>query len=156
MFRTVFLVTLVLSLLSSAIAETTDPFAGKWKLDVRRSKYPAGTCPTTMVIEMKPLDQGVWYHSDATYKNGGQIHAQYTAGYDGKQVIVTGDRGLLLPVSLKRLDSHIVVASYSRGLQLVATSRRVVSRDGRLMTITTTSLDRSGKMVMTVGLYTRE
>ncbi len=138
------------------MSSTTDPFLGKWKLDLRRSKYPANTCPKSMVIEMRSADQGVWYHSDATYKNGGEIHAQYTAGYDGKQVIVMGDRGLLLPVSLKRFDSHIVVASYSRGLQVVATSRRVVSRDGRLMTITTASIDASGKREITVGVYTRE
>jgi hypothetical protein len=156
MFRRMSLVTLVLLLLPSVVAAATDPFAGKWKLDVGRSKYPAGTCPMSMVIEMRPAEQGVWYHSDATYKNGREIHAQYTAGYDGKQVIVMGGRGLLLPVSLKRLNSHTVVASYSRGLSVVATSRRVVSTDGRFMTITTASIDASGKKEITLGVYQRQ
>jgi hypothetical protein len=60
---------------------------------------------------------------------------------------------MLLPVSLKQLDSNTVVASYTRALQAVATSRRVVSKDGRLMTITTTSRDRSGKSVTSIGVY---
>src|SRR6266567_6461979 len=96
MSKRIFLAAAFLLLLPCAMSSTTDPFLGKWKLDLRRSKYPANTCPKSMVIEMRSADQGVWYHSDATYKNGGEIHAQYTAGYDGKQVIVMGDRGLLL------------------------------------------------------------
>jgi hypothetical protein len=60
---------------------------------------------------------------------------------------------MLLPVSLQQVDSNTVVATYSRALQVVATSRRVVSRDGRFMTITTTSRDRSGKNITNVGVY---
>ena len=156
MYRTMFLQAVSVLLLAASSGSITDPFLGTWKLDPQRSQYPAGACPKSMVIEMRPAEQGVRYHSDATYSNGGEIHAQYTAGYDGKQVTVMGDRGLLLPVSLKRVNSHLVVATYSRGLQLVATSRRAVSQDGRLMTITTTSLDRMGKMVRTVGVYRKQ
>src|SRR5258708_3178904 len=140
----------------AALATTNDPFVGKWKLDVRQSHYPPRACPKSMEIEMRPADRGVWYHSDATYGNGGEIHAQYTAEYDGKEVLVSGTRGLLLPVSLKRVNSQVVVATYSRGMQVVATSKRAVSQDGKLMTITTTSIDASGKKSITLGVYRRE
>jgi len=60
-----------------------------------------------------------------------------------------------LPVSLKRIDRNTVEASYLRGRQVVATSRRVVSKDGRTMTITTTSPDKDGKTVTNVGVYER-
>ncbi len=139
-----------------AQASANDPFVGKWKLDVRQSRYPARACPMSMEIEMRPADGGVWYRSDAKYGNGGEIHAQYTARYDGKEVLVSGTRGLLLPVSLKRVSSHIVVATYSRGMQVIATSRRVVSADGKVMIISTKSLDSSGKKASTLGVYRRE
>jgi hypothetical protein len=155
MVKTFSLVVVFLLLCASAAAET-DPFLGKWKLDVRHSKYPAGNCPKSMVIEMQPAEQGVWYHSDTVYINGTEAHAQYTAEYDGKEVIVMSARGLMLPVSLKRIDARVVLASYARGMQVVATSKRIVSRDGKLMTITTVSNDSSGKPVTTVGVYTRE
>jgi hypothetical protein len=61
----------------------------------------------------------------------------------------------MLPVKLKKIDSRTVVASYAHGLVFVATSRRVVSEDGRQMTITT-SQDRSGKTMTTVGVYERK
>jgi hypothetical protein len=63
--------------------------------------------------------------------------------------------GLLLPVSLKRVDSNTVEASYMRGFQVVATSRRVISKDGLVMTVTTTSKDKDGNNVTNIGIYDR-
>jgi hypothetical protein len=131
----------------------SDPFTGKWTLDVKKSSYASGTCPKSMVIDMETVDRGIRYYSETTYHNGSSSHAQYTADYNGTQVLVVGDYGMLLPVSLQQVNSNTVVATYSRALQVVATSRRVVSRDGRFMTITTTSRDRSGKNVTNVGVY---
>ena len=94
--------------------------------------------------------------SDSTYASGRKSRAEYTADYNGKQKVVMGDHGLLLPVSLKRIDARTVVASYTRGLQVFATSRRVISSDGRRMTITTRFSDQDRKSVMTIGLYERK
>jgi len=104
---------------------------------------------------MEQLDNGVRYLSATTYKDGTMVHAQYIASYNGKQAMVRTDRGFLLPVSLKRIDASTVEASYSRGFQVVATSRRVVSRDGKTMRITTTSKDAMGRNVKTIGFYER-
>ncbi|HXJ91216.1 MAG TPA: hypothetical protein VMS18_30695 [Candidatus Binatia bacterium] len=145
----------VIALLSTAGA-SDDPFIGKWILDPQHSSYPAGNPPKRMVIEMEPATRGIRYHSDTTYANGHTTHTEYTADYDGRQVLVWGTYGLMLPVSLKRIDSHTVIASYFKSFQVVATSRRVVSRDGRRMTITTTSKDRSGRKVTTIGIYGRK
>ena len=142
--------------MTSSAAASADPFVGKWRMSVARSSYPPGTCPTSMVIEMRPAGRGIWYHSDSKFTNGGEMHAQYTADYDGKQVIVTSTHGLLLPVSLKRINPRTVEASYSRGMQVVATSRREVSLDGRRMKITTVSKDASGKNVKTIGVYFKD
>jgi hypothetical protein len=109
-----------------------------------------------MVIEMQPVLDGVRYLSTTIYSNGAISRAQYTAKYDGKEALVQGSTGLLLPVSLKRLDANTVVAAYKRGFNVVATSRREVSRDGRTMTITTTSPDKDGKIVTTVGVYDKK
>ena len=109
-----------------------------------------------MVIEMEGAGHGIHYRSDTTYANGRTAHSQYTADYSGKEATVMGARAILLPVSLKRLNTHTVVASYTKSFQVVATSRRVVSADRRRMTITTTSKDPSGKSVTTVGLYKKQ
>ena len=134
---------------------SSDPFVGRWTLDVRSSVYPAGTYPKSMTIEMKEVGDGVTYQSATTYGNGLSMHAEYTASYDGRQAMVRTERGFLLPVSLKRIDTRTVEARYLRGFQVVATSRRVVSADGRTMRITTISKDATGRTVKTVGSYKR-
>jgi hypothetical protein len=150
-------VVLTLAVLMSPafVHASPDLFAGKWTLEVANSIYPAGTCPKSMTIEMKQVDSGVWYQSATTYRNGAVTHAQYTARYNGQQAMVRTDHGFLLPVSLKRIDARTAEASYSRGFQVVATSRRVVSPDGKTMRITTISKDATGRNVKTVGFYKR-
>jgi hypothetical protein len=137
----------------SNFACAADPFVGQWTMNVKKSRYASGTCPKSMMINMDAVDRGIRYYSETIYPDGRAGHSRYSANYNGTQVIVMGDHGMLLPVSLKQLDSNTVVASYTSALQVVATSRRVVSKDGRLMTITTTSRDRSGKSVTTIGVY---
>jgi hypothetical protein len=141
--------------LSPLALHAADPFLGKWSLDVKRSKYPAGACPTEMTIEMSQAGHGVHYHSESRLANGNLISADYAADYDEEPVMVMGARGVLLPVSLKRAGQHVVIATYESGFHVMATSRRVVSADGNVMTITTTSRDRSGKLVTNVGIYTK-
>ena len=134
-----------------------DPFVGTWILNVEKSTYPPGTYPKSMVIEMETLEGGgVRYRSATVYSNGATSTARYAAKYDGQEVPVQGSRRLLLPVSLKRLDANTVVAAYKRGFRVVATSRREVSRDGRTMTITTTSPNQAGKNVTIVGVYQKK
>src|SRR5215472_5011396 len=142
----------VIALLTTAGA-SDDPFIGKWILDPQHSHYPVGTRPKQMVIEMDPAARGIHYRSETTYANGRTTHSEYTADYNERQVLVWGTYGLMLPVSLKRIDSRTVIASYFKSFQVIATSRRVVSRDGRRMTITTTSKNSSGRNVTTIGIY---
>jgi hypothetical protein len=149
------LVVLFISLLIGGAAAATDPFLGKWTMDVKNSRYPVGTLPKNMVIEMEAAGEGIRYRSDATYTNGRTTHAQYTADYRGTPATVMGSHSLLLPVSLKRLNRRTVIATYMKGFEPVATSKRVVSMDGTHMTITTTSRDPSGKKATTIGLYRR-
>ena len=69
--------------------------------------------------------------------------------------MVVGDAGILAPVVLKRIDRNTVEASYMRGLQKIASSRRVVSSGGEVMTVTTSSKRADGSEAVNVGVYRR-
>jgi hypothetical protein len=140
---------------ASAVLAAADPFVGTWTLNLQKSKYPPGTLPKRMIIRMEAADDGIRYRSETIDAAGRTSTAEYIAGYDGKEAIVKGGLGLLLPVSLKRVDANTVDASYMRGFQVVAASRRVVSKDGRVMTVTTTSKDKDGNSVTNIGIYDR-
>jgi carboxymethylenebutenolidase len=140
-------VALIVIVASGNAIASSDPFVGTWVLNAQRSKYPPGACPT----HMESVPNGIRYRSDTTYAKGRTAHSKYTAEYNGRQALVVGSHGLLLPVSLKRIDSRTVVASYMRGPEVVATSRRVISGDGRRMTITTVA--RGRRIATVVGVY---
>ncbi|WP_047486769.1 hypothetical protein [Terriglobus sp. TAA 43] len=131
---------------------TADPFLGRWVLDVRTSHYAAKTCPKSMTIEMTQAQRGVHYQSHTEPAVGEAFDVEYTADYDGKPAIVTGSKGILLPVSLQR-KGDAVIATYRNAFQIAATSQRVLSDHDHTMTITTVSYDSAGNAVTNVGVY---
>jgi len=135
----------------------SDLFLGNWTLDVKKSKYAGGQIPKAMTIRMTDSDsgKGIHYRSLTFWQNGAASSADYTAAYDGQPSVVSGGHGMLLPVSLRKSSATEVVATYSSGLETIATSRRVLSKDGNMMTMITTSRDKSGKSFTNVGVYRR-
>jgi hypothetical protein len=99
-------------LFGSTASAATDPFLGTWTLNLQKSKYPPGTLPKRMIIQMEAAGDGIHYRSQTIDASGRTSTAEYVAHYDGKEAIVQGRIGLLLPVSLKRLDPNTVEASY--------------------------------------------
>jgi hypothetical protein len=131
-----------------------DPFLGTWLLEPKASHYPGNSCPKLMTIEMTPETRGVHYHSHTQPSMGNAFDVDYVANYDGKPVIVTGSKGILLPVSLER-RGVTVTATYRSSFQVMATSQRVLSADNNTMTITTVSHDAMGTAATNVGVYRR-
>lgn len=149
------IVPIVVLFLAPALLHAADPFLGKWTLDTKNSNYPRGGCPKQMTIEMTDTGHGVHYHSDTLMQSGNSFTADYTANYDERPVIVSGSKGILLPVSLKRLQPNEVLANYNSGLLVRATSRRIISDNGGLMTVTTISQDSEGIPVTNISVYHR-
>jgi len=135
------------------MAQTRDPFVGRWALDTRQSKYPQVACPKQMTIEMTTVGDAIHYHSVTVLENGTAFSADYTASYNDVPTMVTGAKGVLLPVSLHKDSTNEVTASYKSGFETRATSRRVVSEDGKTMTVTTTSHDGAGNVSKNIGVY---
>lgn len=130
-----------------------DPFVGVWEMDTGLSKYESQDMPEKMVIVMQAVPHGVQYRSETTFAGHRLSSAAYTAEYDGRPAMVTGDAGLMAPVVLKRKDLHTVEAIYVRGFQTIASSHRVISADGAIMTISTSSKTAQGAEIINVGIY---
>ena len=140
---------------AAAVHAAADPFVGTWVLDRQKSYYGSDNLPEQMVIVMTAAAEGVHYHSESKYANGTTSVSDYTAAYDGHLSIVTGSAGIAAPVSVKRIDDDTVEVSYVRGLRVVATSRRVASEDGLVMTVTTVSRGKDGNSCTNVAVFER-
>lgn len=104
-----------------------------------------------MIIEMTLEGSGIHYHSETEPAVGEAFHVDYTENYDGKPAIVTGDCGILLPVTLRRDTTNRVTATYTSALQVMATSERTVSPDGKVMKVVTRSPDGFGQNRTNIG-----
>ena len=144
----------IVVLLATSVAHADiDPFIGSWSMNVSASKYE-NALPKAMFIVMEPAEEGIHYRSETT-RDGRVVIAEYTADYDGKPAAVVANGRMTAPVALRRIDTMTVEASYIRGLQVVATSRRSLSEKGRVMTITTTTYDERHRATTNVGVYER-
>jgi hypothetical protein len=149
------LLVLVSMLCAAGVQASDDLFLGTWSLDTQASHYAAGEMPRSMVIVMAQAPEGIRYRSVSVLPDGRSATAEYLADYLGNLAMVVGDAGMMVPVSVRRIDPYTVEATYIRGLKPVAVSRRVVSPDGSVMTITTSSPGQSAPALANVGVYVR-
>lgn len=137
----------------SGIADATDAFIGTWQM-IRPAIVLTDTSLSAMRIVISEAEKGFHYHSETT-SNDRIVTADYDADYEGQLALVNGNHGLMAPVKLKRIDEHTVEATYIRGMQIVATSRRVLSPDENTMTITTQTYDAEHHAVTNVTVLQR-
>ncbi len=75
------------------------------------------------------------FTSKTTDAAGQPVLAQFTATLDGKETPMTGDPRFDT-ISVKRIDRFTSESIQKKGGKVVARNRRVISPDGKLMTLT--------------------
>ena len=75
--------------------------------------------------------------------NGKELHIEYAGAYDGKDYPVTGNPRVET-IAQERIGLYTVKTKTKRGGKVTATTTRVISQDGKTMTITGTGTDEKG------------
>jgi hypothetical protein len=132
---------LVLSILSLSLLAASDPFVGIWKLNTNRSKFPPDA-PDFFFATMKIEAAGAGLKSTASAADGEGIASSFTFScmLDGTPCKVTTATSLrsasaVDTISLKRVDSNTIIATGTRNGKPVYSDRRVVSVDGKTITV---------------------
>ena len=98
-----------------------------------------GTQPVHGGDPDEPAGDGVKVTYEGLEADGSRIAYSYTARYDGKEYRPTGV-GMANgweTITVKRIDDYTFEATLKRAGQVVATTKNVVSKDGKTMTTTT-------------------
>ena len=134
------------------VAQSTDPVVGTWELNVAKSKFSPGPAPKsetrTYVVtgqEIKATAKGV----DGT---GKPVTGEWTVVYDGKDRPMTGNLDADL-LSVKQTDAYTTEFTQKRAGKVVMTGTRAISRDGKVMTITTKGTNAKGQTVNDVEVF---
>jgi hypothetical protein len=84
-----FVLVAVLLLLTSGPLRAQEHFLGTRKLNVAKSKFPAGTAPKNETRPVEASGGGQKYTLEGTAADGSKISYTFTTKYDGKPVPIT-------------------------------------------------------------------
>jgi hypothetical protein len=131
-----------------------DPFTGTWVLNVARSKMQPATASKSEIIHYKITGDEEDFLSDAVTIEGYPESIKYTARYnDGKaypfSITINGKVSNPAAMTMvKKINTWTRERYNVRDGKPVIASRRVVSKDGKTMTITILRLDAQGNEVV--------
>jgi hypothetical protein len=135
----------------------SDPSVGTWQLNVAKSKYDPGPAPKSNTLTIEAAGQGVKVNTKGIDAAGNPTGTQYATALDGKDtpVTLTGSTDYDT-VALKRIDERTVEGTRKKAGKVVQTYSRVVSQDGKTMTITTKGTNAKGEKVNNVVVYEKK
>jgi hypothetical protein len=136
----------------SAAAEH-DLILGVWKLDVARSRYTPGPPPRSETRTYVRDKDGMKGTIRRQRDDGRQEVIEYRADFDHEFPVMGTEA--YDTIRLKRIDERIAEAVLSHAGRVYGTARRVISEDGRTLTITFRQEDR-GHLVNNTAVYRRE
>jgi hypothetical protein len=128
-----------------------DRILGTWVLVVEKSKYDPGPALKSQTRTYKAHPDGVQATVRTVYANGHSSGLRYTAEYDSVEYPVPGSVDSET-ITLKRVDEFTAEASHGHAGKVIGTAKRVISSDGKTMTITYKGIS-EGKEVNNVSVY---
>jgi len=147
---------LVFALLGfAATLVAADPTLGTWKLNAAKSKYSPGPAPTSATITYEETADGIKRTGENVLPDGTKTSLEYTAKYDGKDYPVTGSETFDM-IALKRINDRTVESTLKKSGKVMTTARRVVSKDGKTMTLTITGTNAKGQKVKNIAVYDKQ
>ena len=134
-------------------AQAPDPANGKWTLNVAKSKFTPGPAPKSTTAT---ISTGAAYKVvvEAVTADGTKVNWEYSANFDGKPHPVKGNPDGDMVVA-KRVNATTVETSYTLKGKPTTTNSRVVSADGKTMTVTSTGTNAQGQKINNVQVFER-
>jgi hypothetical protein len=138
---------------ATALAQSSDPLIGTWKLNVAKS---TGVQFKTGTSKIEAAGAGVKFTVDLLTADGTPYHWTFTANYDGKDNPVTGNSPYGDTTAVERIDAKTTRIISKLGGKVVTTQTIVVSGDGKTRTTSTKGTDAKGQKVDTVSFYEKQ
>ena len=160
---------------SHLAAQDVDPIIGTWVLNVAKSTFSPGPAPrsesrTYMLETMKTkltasgvneppkfvsVRQEIKATSQGVDGSGQPMAREWTSVDDGKDHPITGDSDADM-LSLTRIDAFTSALTLKRAGRIVITGTQAISRDGKVMTVTTNGINATGQTISHVAVFEKQ
>ena len=146
---------LALGIVTMALFAADSPFAGTWKLNAGKSKLEGSGVGQSGTVQNEVSGNTIKATVQATDPQGQPLNFSYQATLDGKPGIVTGNPNLDT-VSIRSVNDHTLTAEGKKAGKVVFNDRRVVSKDGKTITINRKGTDPNGKKFHAVLIFEKQ
>ena len=136
---------IVVALVSGTSAQAPKGLEGTWKLNVAKSKFSPGPPPKSMTVTYSAAGaDGTKIVVDVTPATGAPQHWEMTVTYDGKESPIKGNPNAD-SVSAKPSKGLTSESTFKKGGKVTSTHHRVLSADGKTLTVTSKGVTEDGK-----------
>jgi hypothetical protein len=126
------------------------------KLNPAKSKAsPESSIPKSTTIKYEMQGETLKVTSDIVNQDGTTQHQTYTALFDGKESPVTGDPDRD-SATMNRIDAYTTEVVGTKAGKPSVTYRRVVSKDGKTLTLRETGTNGRGQKVNNALVYDKQ
>lgn len=131
---------------------------GTWKLNVAKSKYEPGPAPKSETRTYRMQGDAVMVAREGVAGDGSKISYTTTGHEDGKEMAIDGAGAPNGADSLtsKRIDANTVSYTLKKAGKVVQTGRSVVSKDGKVMTITGKGTNAKGQPTTMMTVWDKQ
>ena len=143
------------AMLVTPAAQGRDPRTGTWRLNVGKSVYKPGPPPRSVALRIEPSGQGEHVRSEVIDAAGARTVTEYVAPYDGGDYPLKGSP-VANTVSLKRIDAYTTERFDKKDGHVMLVYRRVVSADGRTMTISINGVNARRQQISNTLIFEKQ
>jgi hypothetical protein len=140
----------------AVVSFAADVNLGTWKLNLAKSKFSPGPAPKSQTLKIEAWgDDGVKYSADGIGPDGKPMHWEFQAKYDGKDNPFKGNPDADM-IAYKRIDANTVEATTKLKGKSAGMTKIVVSKDGKIRTLTQTGKNAAGQDVNNLLVYEKQ
>ena len=137
----------------SVSAQASDPVAGTWELNLAKSKFSPGPPPKSQTRTYEMTGQQEKMTAKGIDAEGKSTPLQFTViTTDGKDYPYTG-WPVMDTISITRVDTFTATWTGKREGKVALTGTRVISKDGKMMTISAKGTNPKGQPVENILVF---
>jgi len=149
----------IMSLAASGVLlpQQQSPFVGTWKLNVAKSKFTGEQPPKSETRTVVAQGDGLKVTYEGIAADGSPISYGYATSLDGKDVPYSGRHPFGSDtVAIKRVDANTITAISKKAGKTLYAATAVVSKDGKVLTITLKGMNGEGQPISTTTVWDKQ
>jgi hypothetical protein len=143
-------------LVLAAPAQAAEGIVGTWKMNLAKSKFSPGPAPKSITTKVETAGAGIKITTDGVGPDGKPTHASYTVNFDSKDVAAMSLPNGAETIAYRKIDDTTYESISKAKGKVVATTRIVISKDGKTRTGTAVGTTIDGKPLKTFTVFERQ